>query len=283
METWVRTTFTILALVIVSIVGTWQASSLVSPRGILGPTILQSVSPLSALTSVFITVAVASVIGGFVARFSSSITGMFILGFSLFAMALKLEGVEEFVMSKGNVNLLMFESLLLSVIVLLGAIVVFAIGGPLKCINTIKTPELNEVAWAQMGKVLLISCSILPIVWLIANTPAKGQVIGAAAVGGIVIGVLSRQFLQSMQPILLFAFPIAFGSLGYFIGMSLGDNSPAGFTQQEMSTLLFPMPIEYASGAILGLAIGLGWTSSSTEEKQVQESIIKTSSKARCK
>ena len=131
MENWTRTFFIVLAIVIVSIVGTWQASSLVSPRGVLGPTILQSVSPISALTAVFITVAVASVIGGFVARFSSSTTGMFILGFSLFAMALKLEGVEEFVMSQGNIHLLMLESLLLSVIVLLGAIVVFALGGPL--------------------------------------------------------------------------------------------------------------------------------------------------------
>ena len=273
METWTRTFFIILALVIVSIVATWQASSLVSPRGVLGPTILQSVSPLSALAAVSITVAVASVIGGFVARCSTSTTGMFILGFSLFAMALKLEGVEEFVMSQGNIYLLMVESLLLSVIVLLGAIVVFALGGPLKCV---KQPDPTEVGWSQFGKVLLISCSILPIVWLIANSPVKGQVIGATAVGGIIIGVLSRQFLQSMQPILLFAFPIAFGSLGYFIGMSIGDNSLAGFTQQEMSTLLFPMPIEYASGAILGLAIGLGWTSSNSEDELTKESIIKS-------
>ncbi len=259
MHVWIRSAIILLATGFVGFIGAWQASNLVSWRGVLGPTIFQSITPLSSVLAVFFTVLVAAFVGGFVAKISSAITGMFILGFSLFAMAMRLEGMQELVMSEGNFNALILESAFLCVIVLLGTIIVFAIGGPLRCIS--KT-SLEDRIPNQLGKAILISFAILPVIWIIANTAAKGQVIGASAVGGLAIALLSRKFLHSMQPILLFALPIACGGVGYFIGMLLSDPTPSAFAQQKMSPLLFPMPIEYAGGIILGLAIGLGWTSS---------------------
>jgi len=262
MESWIRIGIVVLAIGVVGVLGTWQSSALVSSRGALGPTMLQSISPLSSIVAVLITVGVASVIGGFVARLTSATTGMFILGFSLFAMALKLEGVEELILSNGNWNLLVLEAALLSAIVLLGAITVFAIGGPLQCVQKAKP---DEKLTAQVGTAILLSLAILPVIWLIAYTPAKGQVIGTVALGAIGIGFLARQFLGTMQPILLFALPIAFGGVGYFIGMTLGGTDATAFAQQKMSWLLYPMPLDYAAGIIIGLSIGFGWTAPTVE------------------
>ena len=258
MESWIRTAIVVLATGIVGFLGAWQADALISTRGALGPTILQTVSPISSVIAILITVGIASAIGGIIARLTTIPTGMFILGFSLFGMAMKLHGAEEFIMSQGNYNLLILEATFLSVIVLLGTLVVFAIGGDSRQNGT---SPFDKMIFSDIGKSILISLVILPVIWIIATSPSKGQVLGASALGGILIGVLARQFLHTAQPILLFAIPIAIGGLGYFIGMTIGETDIAAFTQQEFSALLYPMPIEYAAGLLIGLAIGLGWTS----------------------
>ena len=262
MDTWIRSIIVLLATGFVGFFGAWQASALVSARGVFGPTIFQSFSPVSSMFAVSLTIGVASIVAGFVAKCTTATTGMFILGFPLFAMAMKLEGMQELVMSNGNFNVLVLEAAFISALVLLGTLVVFAMGGPLKCVS--KPTEEDNMA-KQLGIAFCISLVILPVIWLFATTPAKGQVLGASAVGGILIAFLSRQLLSSMQPIILFALPIACGGLGYIIGLLLSDTSPASFAQQKISSLLFPMPIEYAAGIIIGLALGLGWTSSHDE------------------
>ena len=35
--------------------------------------------------------------------------------------------------------------------------------------------------------------------------------------------------------------------------------SDIAFTQNKISPLIFPMPLEYAGGSIMGIAIGLSW------------------------
>jgi len=262
METWIRTALVVLATGIVGLLGAWQAETLVSSRGTLGPTILQTISPVSSVIAILITVAIASVIGGLIARLTTIPTGMFIFGFALFSMALKLHGAEEFIMSQGNYNLLILEATFISVVVLLGTLVVFAIGGDSKLGEN---SPFDTVVFGEIGKTILLSLVVLPVIWIIATSPSKGQVIGASALGGVLIGVLARQFLHTALPILLFALPIAIGGVGYVIGITIGETDIATFTQQEFSTLLYPMPIEYAGGLLVGLAIGLGWTTPEEE------------------
>lgn len=256
MDAWIRSAIVIVVTGIVGFLGAWQATELISVRGSLGPAILQTISPISSVVAIFITVGIASVLGGLVARFTTIPTGMFILGFSLFGMAMKLHGAEEFIMSNGNFNLLILEAVFLSVIILLGTMVVFSIGGQSRSGSNKPIEERPQV---EIGKSILISLVILPAIWIVANSPVKGQVIGASAVGGVLIGVLARQFQQSAPSLLIFALPIAFGGLGYFIGTAIGEVSVVAFTQRELSTLLYPMPIEYSAGIIMGIVIGLSF------------------------
>ncbi|MDP7005412.1 MAG: hypothetical protein QF718_04300 [Phycisphaerales bacterium] len=261
MESWIKSGLIIIAMAIVGFTGVWLASWLFSPRGSLGPTILQSISPIKACFAVLITVGIASVIGGFIARISTTISGMFVLGFSLFAMAMKLEGVEELIYSGGSFYILIIEALFLSIVVLIGTLIVFAIGGPLK---DVAKPDGNN--GSNFWRAVLISLAVLPVIWLVAKSPMKGQVIGSAAVGGIAIGFLARQFTPSLQPVIYYVLPISVGGFGYFIGITLFPVSDVAFAQQSLSQLLFPMPIEYAAGVIMGLSIGLSWAASLSEK-----------------
>ena len=56
------------------------------------------------------------------------------------------------------------------------------------------------------------------------------------------------------------------GGLGYFIGMTTAPVTDVAIAQQQISPLLFLMPIQYAAGLIIGLSIGLGWAASLAEK-----------------
>ena len=277
MHTWIRSAIVVIAIALVGIVGVWQAGNLVAERGTLGPSVLQSISPTFALFALVITIGVGALAGGLVAKISTTTTGMFIYGFAICAMAMRLEGATEFITNDGNYAMLLFEALLMSVLVLLGTIGVFAIGGPFKehfkewswalrkeeCLDL---PDQQDSTPSQLGKTVLISLVVLPVLWIFANSPMKGQVLGASAVSGITVGLLYRQFLRASQPVALFALPIAVVGVGYLLGTTMGPSDIAALNEQNISRLLLTMPIEFAGGFIVGLAIVLGWTSS-VEEK----------------
>ena len=122
MHTWIRSAIVVIAIALVGIVGVWQAGNLVAERGTLGPSVLQSISPTFALLALVITIGVGALAGGLVAKISTTTTGMFIYGFAICAMAMRLEGATEFVTNEGNYSMLLFEALLMSVLVLLGTI-----------------------------------------------------------------------------------------------------------------------------------------------------------------
>ncbi len=262
MDAWIKTGLVLVAMAVVGFVGSWEASGLFSVRGGIGPTILQAQSPVSAVISVVLTVAVASIIGGFIGRVTTTATGMFILGFALFAMAMKLEGIEAFIYSEANVKLLIVEAFCMSVLIFIATKLVFAISGPLKDVRQSESEDKTSI-W----KTIFISLSIIPIVYVVAITPMRGQVIGAVAFGGVVIGFLARQFTPTLQPHIFYALPIAAGGLGYFLGDMFSPISDVAFVQGTVSSLLYPMPIEFASGLIIGLSIGLGWAASLAEKQ----------------
>ncbi len=261
MESWIKTGIVIVGMGIVGFLGSWEASGLMSQRGEIGPTVLQAQSPISALFAVLVTLGVSSVIAGFIARVTTTNSGMFVLGFSLFAMSMKMDGIEAFIHGGGNVNLLILEALFLSVVVFLATLVEFAIGVPMKDVQ--KTTMSNE---SNFWKVSLISLAVLPVVYIVVSTPMRGQAIGASVVGGIAIGFLARKFIPTVQPIMLYALPIAVGGLGYFFASIINPLSDVAFAQQAVSPLLYPMPIAYSAGIVLGVSIGLSWAASMAEE-----------------
>ncbi len=263
MESWMKTAATVVAMATLWALGSWEASGLISVRGEIGPTILQAQSPIASVLAVVITVGVASIVGGFIARISTTNTGMLVFGFSLLGMAMTLEGIEAFVYGGGNFYLLMFEALFVSVLVLLGTFVVFAIARPAK-----DAPQSEKMKPSDFGKSALISLAVIPIVYLVASSPLRGHGIGAAFIGGIAVGLLSRQFTPNVLPMVFYALPIAIGGVGYLVGVGTAPVTDVAIAQQQISPLLFPMPIEYAAGVIIGVVVGLSLGVSEDNESE---------------
>ena len=259
MAEWIKTAILIVVLALAALVGSIGAEWLGSPRGGLGPTIVQAVMPVSAAIAVILVVAIATLLGIIVAKVSSAASGLFVVGFALFTISMKTQGVTEYIFSESNIQLLMVEALGMSFLLLLSSIVIFKLGGPLKDV-----PHNQNESWdapfspRSIAMTLLVSLAMLPMIWLVAASPSKGQVIGAALVGGIVVACLARKFMPHLQPIMLFATPTAIAAIGYFVANSMGISDIA-FTQNKISPLIFPMPLEYAGGSLMGVAIGLSW------------------------
>ena len=263
----IRTTIVILSLAIAGVIGAWAAGGVLANRGGLGPSILQSQSPVIALFGVTVAIGIVAVLGAFVARGTTYLTGMFLIGFTLFAMSLQLQGATEFVLSGGNLYMLSLEAVVMAIIVLVGTFIVFTLGGPLSDVPKVDTPQSST----ERITMLLIAIVMIPVVLIIATTPEKAQVIGTTAVGGIAIGFLVRQLLPTMQPIIIFAVPTAVGGVGYLIASMMGPTDGVALMQQSISPLLYPMPIDYAAGSVMGLSIGLSWAASLAQPKEADQ------------
>jgi hypothetical protein len=262
MVKWMQTAILIVALAIAGLVGVMGAQWLNGPRGGLGPTLLQANNPIFASISVMNVMALATILGIIVGQVSTAASGMFVLGFALFALAMRTQGVSEFIFSEGDISILMVETLGMSLVILLSSIIMFRICGPLKDVPLDKNESWDPPFSLQgIAMTLLISLSILPVIWVVAATPSKGQVIGAAVVGGIVVACLARKFTPHLQPIMLFAAPTAIAAVGYATANFMGVSDIA-LAKNTISPLIFPMPLEYAAGSLMGIPIGLSWGTS---------------------
>ena len=266
MAAWMRTGILIVTLALAAIIGSFGALWLTSTRGGLGPTVLQANSPLVATISVVLVVAIATILGVTTARVTTAASGMFVVGFALFALTMRTQGVTDYIFSEVNTSLLALEAIVVAILILASSLVVFQMGGPLKDVPVNQQGIWDKAfSFRNIGMSLLLSIAILPIVWLVAASPSKGQVIGAASVGGVAVACLARKFTPHLQPILIFSVPTAIAAIGYAIANSMGISDIA-FTQKTISPLIFPMPLEYAAGSIMGVAIGLSWASSFAEK-----------------
>ena len=261
----IRIGSTILGLLIIGFVAAFASDSFLSARGAAGPTAMQSVAPFQSVLTLVGFCLISALLGAFVAKIATTNSGMAVFGFGFFVLAMNLAGFQEFVYLQGNLWLLVCELLFVAMLVLLGSLLIFAVGGPFESVA-----EPVEGESASFLKVLTVGLGVLPMVYLIAQVPEKGQVLGACVVGGVFVGFLTRKFLPSMEPVWMFALPIAFGALGYFAGVRMTGFSEELLVRKSVSQLLFPTPIQYAGGVILGVSIGLNWLAflSVPEEKQ---------------
>jgi hypothetical protein len=170
----------------------------------------------------------------------------------------------------GPPSLLAVETFGWAVLVLAATMIVFRLGRPMGDVRTDEHgrhphPILSLDALKAAGAGLLM----LPVVWLVAQSPMKGQVIGAALLGGAAVGAAGRAISPHVQPILLFASPIVFGAVGQVIAAAL-LKSPLeeAFVADTIPALLLPMPADYAAGSIMGVAIGLGLVKSHVHHEE---------------
>jgi hypothetical protein len=81
--------------------------------------------------------------------------------------------------------------------------------------------------------------------------------------GGMVVGLVGRMISPHAQPRLLFAAPLLFGAIGQLIAaMMVKVPLTDAYIAQAIPAVGRPMPIDYAAGSLMGVAMGLGWARS---------------------
>ncbi|TVQ53685.1 MAG: hypothetical protein EA377_07500 [Phycisphaerales bacterium] len=259
-----RNTSLILGIVLSGMICAIAAGWIVFPTGAASPTLLQAESMVPAWIITLTVLAISTVIAGVVGRFSNAAVGLFVLGCGVFVLARRMGSLEVLAFGDGALTPLVVEAIIWTILLAGMSWTVFRIAGPLPDVepnvfHVHPSPYFSREALIQMGCGVLM----LPVVWLFAQSPDKGQVLGAAILGGIACGLVGRLMSPHVQPILLFASPCLFGAVGYMVGMvMLPGPLVDAYILRSLPAWVQPMPVDYAAGTLIGVSFGLGWAKS---------------------
>ena len=269
----------LLGMVICGAIALQALPFLTSPRGGLGPLVLQSQTPMMAVLAAIACTLIAAVVAGGVGRYSSAAAGLFVLGVGLYVLDGRLHTVAEPALGVTGVGVgagdphldgrqvmvkIGIETLLWAAISLAAVCVVFRIAGPLRDIE----PDVSghkPSPWVSGDAFRSTACGVLvlPLVWVIAQSPMKGQMIAATFFGSVLAGLAGRLVSPHVQPMLLFVSPMVFGAAAQIIAaMILKPPLDVAFATQTLSKFSLVMPLDYAAGSLAGVAFGLGWARS---------------------
>ena len=234
---------------------------LLSARGGFGPTLLQAAHPAIAVVAMALALLVVFIISASAGRLLRSPSqGLVVFGIGLGWLAWRLEGMESVAFS-GSMPTVAIEGLIWTAIVLFGACGIYAYAGPLAGVQP-REGESSYDNWATSraaGIFLASGLCALPIVWLIAQSPARGQVVAAATIGAIATGIVGRLMAPHAQPILLMIAPVLAGTLVQW-AMTFWlplDQIGTMFMQGDFPHVLLPAPIDWAAGSLMGVPWGI--------------------------
>lgn len=239
---------------------------LTAPRGTIGPTVLQAQSTAQAIAALVLVFALSTGVACVVGRLVNALVGLFVLGCGLWALQHRCATIVDLAFANGSLGLVAIETALWGLLVLAAAPAVFRFGGPLR---DVPDDQMRGAPWhMRLGlRSLIAGVLALPVVWLFARSPLPGQTLAAAVMGGIVAGLVGRLLEPRVQPRLLFAAPCIFGALAQFGCASLAEGRLAEMIVfRTLPAVCLPMPIDYAAGSLMGVAIGLGWARSFLHE-----------------
>ena len=253
----------------------------VSSRGIIGPTLLQAQSPIAATVALVAGLAAATIVGAVVGRLTNAVMGLFVIGFGLGILALRFGSIQDLAFAEGSLPLLAVETVLWAGAVLGSTLVVFWIAGPLGDFVADEENEPASSGWSLGGAAAGIV--MLPVVWLMARSELRGQTIAATVLGGLFAGMLARLLSPHTQPRLIFATACLAGAVGHLIGavmiqISTADGMATAYVASTLPAVSFPLPIDYAVGSLIGVAMGLGWAASFLHHEQEGEAAPSTAS-----
>jgi hypothetical protein len=238
-----------------------------SMRGEHGPTILNAQLPIMAVLAV--TTALACVVG----RVVNAAVGLFVLGAGVFVLDDRLAGIRELVYAQPNQSTLFImaiETLILAVMGLVMVMIVFRVTGGFHDVE----PDTHghRPHWLTSNSALKSAAAgilVIPIVWLVAQSPLKGQTIAAVFVGAMLAGLVGRLLAPHVQPILVYVSPMIFGAVGHVVaGVLTRMPLDEAYISGALSALARPMPLDYLAGSLLGVSFGLGWAKSFLHHEQ---------------
>jgi len=257
-----RNTLLVAALAVGALLLSLARGSMVSASGVPGPALVNAVAPISAtllLAGLLLPVLGVAILVG---RVFNAAVALFVLGAAISVLSMQCGTIEDLALGGGALGPLAIESGLWAVATLGMVLVVFAGSGALPDLPRERSSWFAELADRGSGVHLLTVILALGAVWLVVQTPMKGQAIGGAVVAGIAVGFAGRLLAPRTQPLVLFAVPALAGCIGMAIAsMALGTAPPSqAFVAGTLSRLGFPMPLDWVGGGLCGVSIGLGWS-----------------------
>ncbi|MGA1394094.1 MAG: hypothetical protein ACO38W_13165 [Phycisphaerales bacterium] len=250
----------VLGLLLGAVLLGWSVGSLSSLRGVPGPTIVSSVSPVSAAATLLILLAPATLIAIVVGRMLNAVVGLFVLGASLAALSMQCGTIEDLAFGGASLVATAVESVAWAILVGVLAMIVLVGSGPLPDVPRRRGSWLAEFLDPGNTIFLAVGLVALPVAWLVVATPLKGQAIGGTILASAAVGFVGRLVAPRLQPALLFAMPVLAGAAGtYIASFNLKGGLGDAFVSGTLSRLAYPMPMDWAAGALCGVAIGLGW------------------------
>lgn len=182
------------------------------------------------------------------------------MGIGLGWLAWRLEGMESIAFS-GSLTTVAIEGLIWTLVILLIAWGVYLYAGPLACVQPREDQsETDDWSTSPAAGILIASglCA-LPIVWLIAQSPARGQAVAAAILGALAAGIVGRLVAPHIQPILLMMAPVLAGTLvQWAMTFWLAPNQlETLYMQGNFPHVLVPVPIDWVAGSLMGVPWGI--------------------------
>jgi hypothetical protein len=247
-------------ILLVALVFAMAVNAWVSIRGVVGPTIALAASPTSAALWTTVALAISLVITLGVARIINSVVALFVLGCGVGLLAMRAGTITDLSLTQASLLSLAVETVLWGMVVAAASIFIFRFGGPLPDAVEIENPKRDGVfGWMAFAS-LATGPLVLLGVWAIAVVPGKGQVLGATIVGGLLVGLAGRLVAPITPPALLFVAPMIFGAMGQAIAhlMLKGEPVRTAFVNETLVRFAYAMPIDYATGALVGVSLGVG-------------------------
>jgi hypothetical protein len=252
------------ALVFALAVGPW-----ISLRGVAGPVVAMSERPALAALATLGCLTVGIAIAALVGRLINAVVGLFTLGCGLGVLAMRAGTVEDLAFSAGAAGPALrgmaIETLLWAVAIGTASVLTFRLAGPLPDAVEIDDPRRDGPFGRNAFLSLAAGLLVLPAAWLLALSPMKGQALGAVVVGSMVAGLGGRLLAPRVPPVLLFAAPCLAAALGQMVVSTLvTPATPLGnlFVSGAIPRVAVPMPIDWAAGGTVGVALGIGWSRS---------------------
>jgi len=233
--------------------------------GIPATTVGLSQSPLATAGVMLATFAALTVLAAVVGRSINAVVGLFVLGWGLMVFSMAGGSASDVVFLNSSLRLIGMETLLWGVVTAVAAVIVFRWSGALLDIPP-RDPEAS--LWREYFDVEALRGGVagllLPLTaWFVVRTMMKGQAIGGAFLGGVAVGLVFRLVAGAVQPVLAFITPILLTGVAQIITASeVRAQIDAQFAVGSLSPLARMMPLDIVSGALIGVAIGIGWARS---------------------
>jgi len=256
-----------LATIAAVLLGLWSAAGMAAAPGGQAAAIHVAANPLVVITIVLALLVALAALASVLGWLGLPNLGLFVAGLGLTAFAVRSGTAADLIREEGDLVWLAAEALAWAAVILIMSAVVHAVSGQQEHTLGTTTPG-RAVTILRRGGLFGWALVLLPVVWLVARSELKGQVIAAASLGGVAFAMgavlIARPAWRGVLP----ALPLVVAAAGYLIvGFREGGLGLVDLTA-GLRPLALPMPQDYAAGALMGVSAGTVWGRSLLQESE---------------